>query len=185
MWESPGLPLGGTDRISIAQQLPLALKPAEPHQLSGLGSALRVEHKPPRCERRLRSKALRHPVWDAHKTDPQGSDLLPQQRLGRAINSPAKRGAANLSGASCPRGQALREPCGDGRLGRSAAWPGELARSGWAGQDCVTCPGMALSPPCLYNLSAGHCSVHSSSLAFLLLTSLLKQELRSGPIKEQ
>lgn len=105
---------GGTDRISIAQQLPLALKPAEPHRLPCLSSALRAEHQPPRSERRLRSKALRRLVWKAHKTDPHGSDLLPQQRLGRAINSPAKRGAANLSGAGCPRGQALREPCEDG-----------------------------------------------------------------------
>lgn len=91
-----------------------AFGPKTCHQLPQLSSAPRAEHKPPRCERRLRSKALRRPVWKAHKTAPHGSDLLPQQRLGRAINSPAKRGAANLSGAGCPRGQELREPCGPG-----------------------------------------------------------------------
>lgn len=130
-WE--GAPTGW-DRQD--KHLPAAASgPKTCHQLPRLSSAPRAEHKPPRCERRLRSKALRRPVWKAHKTAPHGSDLLPQQRLGRAINSPAKRGAANLSGAGCPRGQELREPCGHGQ----PCSPGQAA------QGCVTCV-MALSP---------------------------------------
>lgn len=118
-------------------------------------------------------------LWNAHQADPQGSDVLPQQSLGRAINSPAKRGAANLSGAGCPRGQELREPCGDGlrscpalQHGRGAALlcPGRPGLCHLPGHGLVP-----LSPPCSYSLSARHCSVHSSSLHFLLLTSLLKQ----------
>lgn len=118
-------------------------------------------------------------LWNAHQADPQGSDVLPQQSLGRAINSPAKRGAANLSGAGCPRGQSSGSRVGTARgaaLLCSTARGAAPLRPGRPGLCHL--PGHGLvpsSPRCSYSLSARHCSVHSSSLHFLLLTSLLKQ----------
>lgn len=86
-------------------------------------------------------------LWNAHQADPQGSDVLPQQSLGRAINSPAKRGAANLSGAGCPRGQELREPCGDGLRSCPALQHGPRSCPAPPGQARTVAPARAWPCP--------------------------------------